>query len=241
MDFVTSLSISANWKDDSYNLILVIIDQLTKIVLYVLVKLAKVIINVIMHHHGVSESIVTDWGLFFTFKFWFLLCYFLRIKQKLSIAFYPQTNGQTKMQISMMEAYLRAFVNWEQDNWAKLLLIAEFAYNNAKNASTGHILFKLNCGYHPKVSYKEDVDSYFRSCSINKLAKELRKLKKVYYQNLLYVQKLQKRAHVKEIKSHSYAPSKKIWLNSKYIKIKRNKKLQNKFFGPFQVFYVVKK
>ncbi len=37
----------------------------------------------------------------------------------------------------MIEAYLRVFVNWKQDDWAKLLSMAEFAYNNTKNASTG--------------------------------------------------------------------------------------------------------
>ncbi len=52
---------------------------------------------------------------------------------------------------------------------------AEFAYNNAKNASTGHTCFKLNCGYHPKVSFEEDIDLYSRSCSANELAKELKK------------------------------------------------------------------
>ncbi len=36
-----------------------------------------------------------------------------------------------------MEEYLRAFVNWEQDDWARLLPMAEFSYNNAKNASIG--------------------------------------------------------------------------------------------------------
>ena len=50
-----------------------------------------------------------------------------------------------------MEAYLRAFVNWEQNDWARLLPMAEFAYNNAKNARTGHTPFELNCGYHPRV------------------------------------------------------------------------------------------
>ena len=47
-----------------------------------------------------------------------------------------------------MEAYLRAFVNFEQNDWARLLPMAEFAYINAKNASTGHTPFELNCGYH---------------------------------------------------------------------------------------------
>ncbi len=49
--------------------------------------------------------------------------------------------------------------------------MAEFAYNNAKNASTGHTSFELNCGYHPKVSFEEDVDPHSKSCSANKLAK----------------------------------------------------------------------
>ncbi len=153
---------------------------------YILVKvtinvpgLAEVMIDVIVHHHGVPESIVTDRGSLFTSKFWSLLCYFLGIKRKLSTAFHPQTDGQTERQNSMMEAYLRAFVNSEQNDWARLLPMAEFAYNNAKNASTGHTHFELNCGYHPRVSYEEDVDSYSRSRSINELAEELRELMEV--------------------------------------------------------------
>ena len=33
----------------------------------------------------------------------------------------------------------------------------------------------------------------------------------------------------------------KVWLNSKYIKTKQNKRLENKFFRPFQVLYPVGK
>lgn len=43
-----------------------------------------------------------------------------------------------------MEAYLQAFVNYEQNYWSKLLPIARFAYNNAKNANTKYISFELN-------------------------------------------------------------------------------------------------
>ncbi len=87
MNFITGLSISANWKSDSYDSILVIIDRPTKIVHYKPVKvtinvpgLVEVIINVVIHHHEVSESIVTARGLLFTSKFWSSLCYFLDIK-----------------------------------------------------------------------------------------------------------------------------------------------------------------
>ncbi len=121
------------------------------------------------------------------------------------------------------------------------MLIAEFAYNNAKNGSTGHTSFELNYGYQPRVSFEEDVDPRLRSRSANKLAEELRELMEVCCQNLLHAQKLQKRAHDKGVKSYSYAPGKKVWLNSKCINTKRNKKLRSKFFGLFQVLYAIGK
>ena len=119
--------------------------------------------------------------------------------------------------------------------------IAKFAYNNAKNASINHILFKLNCDYHPKISFTKDINFRLRSCSANKLIKELRKLIDVYCQNLLYAKELQRRAHDQGVKSRSYASSKKVELNCKYIKTKRNKKLKNIFFGLFWVFHTVRK
>ena len=114
------LPFSTHWKDDSYDSILVIVDWLTKMVHYEPVKvtvdapgLAKVILDVVVWYHGFSDSIISDSDSLFTSKFWLLLCYFLSIKQKLSIVFHPQINGQTKRQINTMEAYLRAFVNFE--------------------------------------------------------------------------------------------------------------------------------
>ena len=138
-----------------------------------------------------------------------------------------------------MEAYLRAFVNYEQDNWARLLPMAEFAYNNAKHASTGYTPFELNCGYHPRVSYEEDVDPRSRSKAADELTEELRTLMAAYRENLQHAQELQKRAHDKGTKPKSYAPSEKVWLNNKYIKTKRNRKLEAKFFGPFRVLHPV--
>ena len=111
--------------------------------------LAEVIIDVVVRHHGLRDSIVTDRKPIFFSKFWSSLCYFLGIKRKLSTAFHPQTDGRTERQNSTMEAYLRPFVNFEQNDWASLLTMAEFAYNNAKNASTGFTSFELNCEYHP--------------------------------------------------------------------------------------------
>ena len=197
MDFVTGLPVSTDWKGESYDSILVIVDRLTKMVHYEPVKitidapgLAKVIIDIVVRHHGLPDSIIIDWGSLFTSKFWSSLCYFLEIKRRLFTAFHPQTNGQTERQNSTIEAYLRAFVNWEKNDWAHLLPMVEFAYNNAKNATTGHTPFELNCGFHSQVSFKDDVDPRSKSRLANKLAKELRELMNICQENLLHVQEL---------------------------------------------------
>ena len=123
IDFVMGLPILTDLKKDSYDSIFFIVDWLTKILHYKPVKvtinipgLAKVIISVIVRHHSLPDFIITNWGPLFTSKFWSLLCYFIGIKQRLSIAFHSQTDGQTKKQNSKMEAYFQAFINFEQND-----------------------------------------------------------------------------------------------------------------------------
>ena len=87
MDFVTRLPQSADCKGDGYNSILVIVDWLTKMVYYEPVQmtitapaLAKIIVNVVVQHHGLPNPILSDRGLVFTSKFLSSLYYFLSIK-----------------------------------------------------------------------------------------------------------------------------------------------------------------
>ena len=75
--------------------------------------------------------------------------------------------------------------------------MAEFAYNNTKNMSTGYILFELNCGYHSWMLYKKDFNLYFQSKSADKLLAELRKLMFVHCKKLYHTQKPQKRPTIK--------------------------------------------
>lgn len=67
----------------------------------------------------------------------------------------------------------------------------------------------------------------------NNLVSKLREFMAVYWGNLQQAQNIQKQAHDKDTKSRSHAPSNNIWLNSKYIKIKQNCKLEAKFFRSF--------
>lgn len=187
IDFVTGLPLSTNQKSNNYDSIFVIVNCLTKIVNYKLVKviinaprLVKIIINVVMQYYGLPDCIISECRAIFTSKFMSSLCYFFSIKKQLSTAFHLQTDGQTKQQNSMIETYFCAFMNLEQNDGAWFLLMARFAYNNSKNASMDHILFELNCSYHLWVSFKDKCNALSRSFSVNRLATELRELINIY-------------------------------------------------------------
>ena len=67
MNFVTGLPLSANWKGNSYNSILVIVDHVTKIVHYEPVKItidapkpAEIIIDMVVQYHGLLGSIINN-------------------------------------------------------------------------------------------------------------------------------------------------------------------------------------
>ena len=117
--------------------------------------------------------------------------------------------------------------------------MAEFVYNNANNASTSYTSFELNCNYHPRILYEEEVNPRSKSKSANKLSTEPREPMIVCQKNLNHTQELQKQAHDKGVKPRGYAPGEKVWLNSKYIKTKWKQKLKAKFFRLFQVLHPV--
>ena len=58
-------------------------------------------------------------------------------------------------------------------------------------------------------------------------------------ENLYHAPEFQKHPHDKGVKPRSYAFCDKVWLNSKYIKPKRNQKLEAKFFRPFRVLHLL--
>lgn len=67
MDFVTRLPIFTNWKDETNNTILVILDRLTNMIDSKLVKvtidesaLTKVIILTVVRYHSLPDSIVNN-------------------------------------------------------------------------------------------------------------------------------------------------------------------------------------
>ena len=70
--------------------------------------------------------------------------------------------------------------------------MAEFTYNNTKNASTGYMSFEFNCRYHPCISYEEEeiLDLRSKSKTMEELSSKLRELMIICQQNLHYAQEL---------------------------------------------------
>ena len=73
----------------------------------------------------------------------------MKIKRRLSTAFHPQTDGQTERQNQTLEHYLRVYCYEQQNDWAELLPVAEFAYMQSKHKTLGCSPFYAIYGYHP--------------------------------------------------------------------------------------------
>jgi hypothetical protein len=70
--------------------------------------------------------------------------------RNLSIVFYPESDGQTERINAILEQYLRAYCNYQQNNWKQLLPMAEFCYNTSQPEITKVSPFLVNFGYHPR-------------------------------------------------------------------------------------------
>ena len=74
------------------------------------------------------------------------------MKLHFTSGYHPEGDGQTERANQTLEQYLQVYCNYQQNNWSKLLPLAEFAYNNALNATMGLTPFYANKGYHPSIT-----------------------------------------------------------------------------------------
>ena len=107
---------------------------------------ARLFWNNVWKLYGLPESIITDKGAQFAMEIIKELNNMLGINTKLSIAYHPQTDGQTERMNQDLEQYLRMFINHRQEQWPDWLATAESAYNNKVQTSTKVLLFKANNG-----------------------------------------------------------------------------------------------
>ena len=112
---------------------------------------AALFIQHIIRVHGLPETLVSDRDPIFTFYFRGRLIELLGIRANRSSAFHPRTDGQTERLNSVLKQYLRMYCEYQQTDWASLLPIAEFSYNNSRHSATTLSPFFANYGFHPRM------------------------------------------------------------------------------------------
>ena len=112
--------------------------------------LAQIFAREIWRLYGLPRDIKSDRDSRFTSNTWKDFLAVTGIRPRMSTAFHPQTDGQTERVNQVIEAYLRLFLNKEQDDWVDLLPMARHTYNNSITSATGMTPFYVNYERHPK-------------------------------------------------------------------------------------------
>lgn len=153
MDYVTELPETVQ----GHRHILVITDRLGKGAIFVAVPdlsgqtLAHEFIKHFVAHHALPSAIVSDRGEQFVQGIWGHICRILKIKQRLSTAYHPETDGSTERMNQVLEELLRHFCNYHQNDWDEWLPLAQIAVAVRDSTSTGVSPFFLTHGYHPNL------------------------------------------------------------------------------------------
>ena len=107
-----------------------------------------------------------------------------------NIAFYSQTNDQTKKQNQILKHYLRSYVNVEQLSRTKLLSLTEFVYNNFTHASANTSSFYLMYKYNSEIHY--EVENNFIKERISSAKKWVKRFHDIQNQLIQRLQRVSK-------------------------------------------------
>lgn len=125
--------------------------------------------------HGLPDKIILDRGSQFVTNVIQEMYKKLNITVALLTAYHPQTDGQTERVNQDLETYLRLFINHRQDNWAKWLHLAEFAYNNWQHSTTKVSPFMANNLSQPRWSLEGKLENMTHPAAEEQL-KEMREM-----------------------------------------------------------------
>jgi hypothetical protein len=247
LDFITDLPASKSYEGTEYNALCVLVEALSKKLTLVPCRkditaqqLAGLFMVNIVKHNGAPQEVVSDRGPQFTSEFWAELLYQLKVERKLSTAFHPQTDGQTERNNSTIEQYIRCYTNYEQDDWVRLIPLAEFAYNSAKHSSTGMAPFEVIYGREsmPECEFlsREEAARLGQNASAESFADRMREALDYCKEALAKAQRQQKEQYDKRRKDVTFQIGQKVWLSLRNIHTDRPaRKFDWRNIGPCRI------
>src|SRR6267142_1688767 len=101
-------------------------------------------------HYSILQKIILDQDTRFTSNFSKELSQILGIKQNISTAYHPQTDGQSKHMNQSLEQYLQLFCTQDQKQWSQWLPLAQYMRNLWPSSTTKKSPFDLLMEYVPQ-------------------------------------------------------------------------------------------
>ena len=235
----------------TYRYVLVFIDRLSKMRHFVPTtsmeaeEAANSFYQNVWKLHGLPDVLTSDRGTLFTSDFWELMCKRLKIDARLSTSLHPETDGQTERANVTMEHYLRAYVNYMQDDWAQYLPGAEFASNNTDSSSILASPFLANHGQHPRVGFEpeeplpNDLTAQGRAnlVAANQFVDKMKDVDTHLHDEMLIAQaSYEATANENRRPCPRYLVDDMVWLNTRNIQTARPAaKLNDRHAGPYRV------
>jgi len=112
---------------------------------------ALLYLNHVIPHYGIPHKIILDHNIHFVSKFSTELYCILNIHQNISMAYYPQTDGESERTNQTLEQYLQVFCRIQQNNWHTWLPLAQYTKNSWLSPTTKKTPYNLLIGYTPQV------------------------------------------------------------------------------------------
>nr|GEW43544.1 Ty3/gypsy retrotransposon protein [Tanacetum cinerariifolium] len=98
-------------------------------------KVAELFMEIVVKHHGIPKTIVSNRDPIFVSKFWKELFRLSGTQLNHSTAYHPQLDGQTEVVNRGLEQYLRAMVSDRPQQWVRLPPWAEYCYNTSYHSN----------------------------------------------------------------------------------------------------------
>ncbi|GJU30962.1 putative reverse transcriptase domain-containing protein [Tanacetum coccineum] len=148
-DVRTIIMDGAHKTSSGHDTIWVIVGRLTKSAHFLSVRedykmdrLVRLYLNEIVVRHSMPILIISDRDSRFTSRFWQSMQEALGTRLDMSMAYHPQTDGQSERTIQNLEDMLRACVLYFGGSWDVHLPLVEFSYNNSYHSSVRCVPFE---------------------------------------------------------------------------------------------------